>query len=204
MLGGFARELTLETTHGLLSRRMYKGKHLHFFRSTDGWEYVSRPSAAKGVTIVAVTANSEILLVEQYRTPLRKRVIELPAGLVGDRPDRKNETIEEAVRRELLEETGCECKAVEVLADGPLLPGITDETNALCLAGVGSPQHAIEGGEQQAELGDRAEGEKIAVHSVPLESVVAWLDGQIKVGKAVDLRIYAGLFFLKKERAIRG
>ena len=51
---------------------------------------------------MALTPDGNLLLVDQYRPPVEGRVIELPAGLVGDDGP---EGILEA-QRELLEETG--------------------------------------------------------------------------------------------------
>ena len=48
---------------------IYLGKHLEFLRTESGWEYVARAGAANGVTIVAVTDEGRLLLVEQKRPP---------------------------------------------------------------------------------------------------------------------------------------
>ena len=47
-----------------------------------------------------------MLLVEQHRQQVNQTVLELPAGLVGDLSDRPLEDLEQAAKRELLEETG--------------------------------------------------------------------------------------------------
>ena len=52
--------------------------------SRDGWEYVERPNIRGIAVIVAVTDDAKLLLVEQYRASVDRRVISLPAGLVGD------------------------------------------------------------------------------------------------------------------------
>ena len=52
----------------------------------DGWEFIDHPVLRGIVVLVAVTPGDRLLLVEQYRTPLGRRVLELPAGMAGDRP----------------------------------------------------------------------------------------------------------------------
>ncbi|MEY4870008.1 MAG: hypothetical protein RIS11_1202, partial [Pseudomonadota bacterium] len=47
------------------------------------WEYVGRARGIKAAVIVAVE-DDHVLLVEQYRVPLGRNCIELPAGLIGD------------------------------------------------------------------------------------------------------------------------
>ena len=51
------------------------------------WEYVSRARGIHAAVILAIDeaeAGRHVLLVDQYRVPLGRRCIELPAGLVGD------------------------------------------------------------------------------------------------------------------------
>ncbi len=182
----------------------YTGEHLHFFDVSHGsgqhWEYVSRAKSGGGVTIVAITGQHQVLLIEQYRPPLGKRSIEFPAGLVGDEPGAEAETVEEAVRRELKNETTLDCGKISRLANGSLLPGITDETNAFCLAEVeGLPGTISTSFELPLKGGNARENEVIPViYAVPLDKVVPWLEQQKTEGKEIDLRIYAGLFLLKE------
>ena len=57
--------------------------------------------AADWVNAIAINTEGCIVLVEQYRHAVRHDMLEIPAGHVE-----KGETVEAAVRRELLEETG--------------------------------------------------------------------------------------------------
>src|SRR3954470_2526008 len=75
-----------------------------------GWEYVTRHGITGIVVLVAMTPAREIVLVEQYRPPVRRRVIELPAGLVGDVAGHEAETLSAAAHRELVEETGFQAR----------------------------------------------------------------------------------------------
>lgn len=61
---------------------VYKGRRLSMF-NRDGWEHTARNTARPAVRIVAVTDAGKVLLVEQYRRPVGRKVIELPAGLSG-------------------------------------------------------------------------------------------------------------------------
>lgn len=60
--------------------------------------------------VLAVTVDGSIPLVRQFRPAIEERSLELPSGLVepGESPG-------ECVRRELLEETGCEAGRLEPL-----------------------------------------------------------------------------------------
>src|SRR5664280_3311369 len=84
---------------------LHTGKFLALIKEGH-WEYADRVKANGVAIIVAVTAEQNILLVEQYRIPVHARTIELPAGIVGDEPGGSDECLAEAAKRELLEETG--------------------------------------------------------------------------------------------------
>src|SRR2546423_578807 len=103
------------------------GKFLRLVRR-NGWEYVERPHGGGAVFILAVTVDGAALLTKEYRVPLDKVVVGLPAGLVGDL-DAK-ETLEIAVKREIIEETGYEAETVEFLTAGPTSAGLTNEVIA--------------------------------------------------------------------------
>ena len=92
------------------STRVHTGRHLDF-HSRGGWEFVARSIGTGVVGVIAITDNDELVLVEQFRIPVSSRVLELPAGLVGDLAE---ETIEAAALRELLEETGVRAAARRV------------------------------------------------------------------------------------------
>jgi ADP-ribose pyrophosphatase len=155
-----------------------------------GWEWVERISTSRAVIIVAVTDDEQLVLVEQFRIPLDRRVIELPAGLVGDGADIAREDPGEAAQRELLEETGYQADRLEYLAEGPSSSGLTTETYALYLAR--NVERVGPGG------GDGSEN--IQVHLVPLGRADAWLDARRLEGLMVDPKIYAGLYFAQRKK----
>lgn len=148
----------------------------------DGWEYVIRPNVTGIVVIVAITPDGKLLLVEQWRPAVRNRVIELPAGLVGDVD--AHEPLETAAARELVEETGFAARELVPIGAGPIAVGVSDEVvsffQARDLTRVGA------GG------GDASE--EITVHEVPLGELGSFLAARAAAGLAVDTKIYAGLF----------
>jgi ADP-ribose pyrophosphatase len=159
------------------------GKHLRLLRRR-GWEYVERCDIAGVVAIVALTAEQQLVLVEQYRPPVGSNVIELPAGLAGDSPQTDGEPLERAARRELWEETGFRAGSMRCLFTGPSSAGLSSEQLTFFLT--------LDARREGAGGGDA--GEQITVHTVALEQVPAWLDRQAAQGRAIDLKIYAGLF----------
>jgi 8-oxo-dGDP phosphatase len=83
------------------------------------------------VAVVAVNDRDEIALVLQYRHPIGRRLLELPAGLLDGGPQ---ESPVDAARRELLEETGLAAERWQVLVDVDVSPGFTDEALRIYLA----------------------------------------------------------------------
>jgi ADP-ribose pyrophosphatase len=175
------------------TRHIGGGRELRFIQvhvsETPYWEYVTRTNTAEGVTIVAVTEKREIVLVKQYRVPLDRQVIELPAGLVGDK--NKKETPQQAVQKELLEETGymVAFSDIMLLARGPALAGLTNEINGMWLA---SNATCVDLGG-----GVGSEGEKIETLVLPLDTVWHRLRTLEHDGYLVDLKVFAGLHFLR-------
>lgn len=163
----------------------YRGRYLSLLER-DGWEFASRSNASGVVVIVAVTDGGEILLVEQYRKPVQALVLELPAGLVGDHvsPD---ESVLEAAHRELIEETGYAAGKLEILMACPSSAGMSDEIITFVAAT----------GLQRVGPGGGDASEEIKVVAVPLKQVDDWLAGQRSLGKPMDPKIYAALYWLQ-------
>ena len=154
------------------------------------WEYADRTNATGAALLVAVTEERKLLLVEQYRIPVHARTIELPAGIIGDDPGHGDETHADAARRELVEETGYEAGHIESLTSGPVSGGLTSETVTLFLA---RKLHRVGPGGGVAH-------EDVTVHEVPLNEVYDWLEARTKSGVLVDPKVYAGLYFIGRNR----
>lgn len=165
---------------------LYRGKHLQLV-SQDGWEACERVKATGVVTIVAVTPDDRLLLTEQFRIPVGKRVIEMPAGLAGDVAGEEHEALAAAARRELLEETGYDADAMEFLTAGPSSAGLTSEVITFFRA-VGVRKAGPGGGDGT---------ENIVLHEVPVTKIRAWLRARETAGLLVDPKVYTGLLFLQ-------
>ncbi|MBQ9828589.1 MAG: NUDIX hydrolase, partial [Lachnospiraceae bacterium] len=67
--------------------------------NTAKWDYLKHGKAAAAV---AVAEDGRLLMVRQYRGPVDRMTLEIPAGCAGD----ENEPLEICAARELEEETG--------------------------------------------------------------------------------------------------
>ena len=74
----------------------FRGRYLGI-AERDGWEFASRTNVSNVAVLVPVTDEGAIILVEQFRVPVGCRVIELPAGLVGDHDDPDEPVFEAAL-----------------------------------------------------------------------------------------------------------
>ena len=90
-------------------------------------EFVAHPGA---VAVLAVDESERVLLIRQYRHPVRSYLWEIPAGLL----DQAGESLEAAARRELLEETGYVAKKLELLSSFMTTPGGNSEVITVFLA----------------------------------------------------------------------
>ena len=151
----------------------------------DGWTFVERVNARAVVVIVPLTAERRLLFVEQHRAPVGRRVIEFPAGLVGDEPGREQEDLIEAARRELLEETGYHAATLNLISTSATSPGLTSELVRFILA-----SDLTKVGE-----GGGTPSEDIRVHEVPLGEARAWLTEREQHGTLLAAKVFAGLFF---------
>ncbi|GAB20092.1 ADP-ribose pyrophosphatase [Gordonia effusa NBRC 100432] len=83
------------------------------------------------VAVVAVDDAGRVAMIRQYRHPVGRRLLELPAGLLDGGPD---ETALVAAQRELAEEVDLAADDWAVLADLVLSPGFCDEALRVYLA----------------------------------------------------------------------
>lgn len=166
---------------------VWEGKFLRMV--TQGrWEYVQRTNITGIVGIIAVTDDNKLILVEQYRTPVGKQVIELPAGLVGDVPGQESEAMEVAAHRELEEETGYQAQRLEEVFSGVASAGLSSERMTFFLA-TGLKKVGDGGGDHT---------EDIIVHEVPVDEVLQWVTDCQKEGMEVDLKVISALHFARR------
>lgn len=161
-----------------------EGRFINMVRR-NGWEFVERNNTSAIVVILAVTDDGRMIFVEQFREPVEKNVIELPAGLAGDHPGTEDEAIESAAQRELFEETGYEAESFEILIEGPPSAGLSSEILTFVRA-TGLKRTGPGGGEGS---------EKIIIHEIPPHSAEGWLHKQAELGKVVDPKVLVGLFY---------
>lgn len=145
-------------------------------RKRGRWEYVGRANGIGAAVIVAID-DGHVLLVEQYRVPLGRACIELPAGLVGD--DSAGEAAAVAAARELEEETGYRAGTMTSLGEYHSSPGMVSESFTLFRAGA------------LTRVGDGGgvPGEEIIVHRVALADLAGFVAQQRAAGKAVDVKL---------------
>ena len=165
---------------------VWEGKYLRV-RVAGTWEYAERPNAPAGVVIVAVTPEGNLLLTEQFRVPMGRNTIELPAGLSDD-DDYAGEHYVETAKRELREETGYEAGDWVELTQGPPSAGLSNEVVVFYMAK--NLRKVSEGG--------GAGSEKIHVHHVRFKDAREWLKKKESEGVTVDPKVYVGLYFLSQ------
>jgi ADP-ribose pyrophosphatase len=133
--------------------------------------------------------NASVLLVEQYRPPYERTVIEIPAGMrdVDDEPP------EVTAQRELIEEAGMKAGRLDHLVDILPSPGLTDSVTIIFLATECSPvERDLHGPEEQ----------HMTLLHLPLVDALAMIDG----GEIQDAKTVVGLLATQRriERADGG
>jgi ADP-ribose pyrophosphatase len=166
-------------------KTMWEGKYLRLV-TRGRWEYAERTNAGSAVIVIAVTPEDRLVFVEQFRVPMNARTIEMPAGLVGDID--AHDTLEDAARRELLEETGWLASEVKVLMVGPTSSGMSNEVVAFVRARGLTRVHA----------GGGDETENITVHEVPVADAPRWLAAKMAEGYGMDAKLWAGLWLVDR------
>lgn len=114
------------------------------------------------VGVVALDSDGRVVLIRQYRHPVRAWLVELPAGLL----DVPGEPAHETAKRELAEETGLTARSWHALVDLRTSPGLSEEAVRVYLARDLAPvstQDRHVGVEEETDLG---------VHRVPLDDAV--------------------------------
>ena len=111
----------------LKERLSYEGRkfsfEVNYLRLPNGvegeWECIRHPG---GALAVPLTPEGKLVLVDQYRIPLKQRLLEFPAGTVEPYEDAA-----ETIKREIEEETGYHANKWQDLGKFPLAPGYSDE-----------------------------------------------------------------------------
>ncbi len=166
-----------------------EGRFLRLVRRNN-WEYAERPGNIKAAFIGALTDDGRFLLTKEYRVPVGKTVVGCCAGLIGDTAGQESESLEIAVKRELMEEAGYEAQRVTFLTEGPTSAGLTSEVIGIVLAE----------GLRKVAAGGGLEGEHIEVYPVPLAEVDAWLEQRVQEGCLIDSKVYTVLYFVHRRR----
>ncbi|KTT70327.1 NUDIX hydrolase [Sphingomonas endophytica] len=142
-----------------------------------GWEYVARRGGIQAAVIVAIDDADRVVLVEQYRVPLGRRCLELPAGLIGDTD--AGEAVAVGAARELEEETGYRAGRIEDLGFFHSSPGMNSEGFTLVRA------HDLE----KVSPGGGEADEDIEVHLVPRAEIAAFVATKRAEGVAMDVKM---------------
>jgi 8-oxo-dGTP pyrophosphatase MutT (NUDIX family) len=148
------------------------------FEAPDGERFqrdIVRSPGAVGVVplIFDAEGNASVLLVEQYRPPYERTVIEIPAGM----RDVVDEPPEVTAHRELIEEAGMQAGRLDHLVDILPSPGLTDSVTMIYLAtGCSSVERDLHGPEE----------EHMTLLHLPLADALAMIDrGDIADAKTV-------------------
>ncbi|BDQ03220.1 NUDIX hydrolase [Ignavibacterium sp.] len=133
-----------------------------------------------GAVVIPIKDDGKIILVKQFRYPLQKTLIELPAGKLD-----KNEDPLKCATRELEEETGYKAKHFEKLGAIYTAPGYCTEILHIYKAtGLIAGNHNREEGEQGMEL---------------LEFSLDEIKKKILSGEINDAKTIAGIFYLAQK-----
>lgn len=173
------------TEHPVSSTVRYRGRMLEVredeVRLPDGnparREYVVHPGAA---VILPLFDDWSVLLERQYRYPLRRHMLELPAGKLDP-----GEPPLATARRELREETGYTAALWSRLAEVHPCVGYSDETVELFLA-------------RDLSFTERAldDEEFLETMIVPLDEALNWMRG----GRITDVKTQVGLMWADRLR----
>ncbi len=160
----------------MTAETVWQGRFIRMMK--DGkWEYASRARGIEAAVILAITPQDEVVLVEQYRVPLGRNCLELPAGLIGD--EQEGEAVAPAATRELEEETGYRAGRIEPLGFFYSSPGMVSEGFTLVRA------HDL----VKTGAGGGDADENIIVHLVPRGDIAAFVAGKRAEGVAIDVKI---------------
>ena len=179
-----------------MSETLYSTKFLDLkttpSKSGKPWVYAHRPNAKDVVVILPVT-NDEVLFLVEERPPLQaegrgKYAIGVAAGLVGD--ERLGESIENAIKVELLEETGLVAEKVEIKARKVASSaGCVSETCTLAIAYIKNKRQIDTPLSDDGVIVDRVWVKKTEIKN--------WLKQKEDEGYVLTAQSLAALFYLE-------
>lgn len=149
---------------------------------TSKREIVKHPGA---VAILPITNDNNIVMVEQFRKPLERTIVEIPAGKLE-----KGEEPRETAIRELEEETGYECDSLEWLISFYTSPGFADEIVHLYIA---------RGLKKKKDAATLDEDEFVNLLEVSLEEAIQL----IKEQKIYDAKTAYAVTYLQLQEAMK-
>ena len=156
---------------------VWQGKYVTA-KTRGRWEFVSRARNIRAAVILPLV-DGDVLLVEQYRVPLGRRCIELPAGLIGDEDGGEGEDDLTAAGRELEEETGYRAGKLEDLGQFWSSPGMVSESFTLVRATE----------LEKVGPGGGTESENITVHRVARTQIAEFVAARRAEGCGIDVRV---------------
>lgn len=181
-----------------MSEVLYNTKYLQLkstkAKNGNDWVYAHRPNAKDVVVILPYTEDEVLLLIEE-RPPLEaegkgKYTIALPAGLVGD--ERGDESIEEAIRAELLEEAGLKAEKIDIKSRKvSSSSGCVSETCVIALAYIKYKTIIQEPVTDGGVIVDRI--------WIKRKEIKNWMQEKEKEGYILTGQTLAALFFLQEE-----
>ena len=161
---------------------MWEGRFITA-KTRGRWEYVGRARGIRAAAIIALDRDPDgtahVILVSQYRVPLSRFSLEIPAGLICEDEGKQGEDALTAAARELEEVTGYRADSLEVLGEFYSSPGMVSECFTLLKATVLT----------RVSEGGGTEGENITVHRVALRDLSRFVAEWRRAGHAVDVRI---------------
>ena len=169
------------------SKEIYRGRILNLFDDTVSLpngsdasrEYIRHIGA---VCVIPVLSDGRVLLERQFRYPVGKEIIEIPAGKL----DFQGEDRLSAAKRELREETGYEAELWKYLGDYYPAAAYSDERISMYLA------QGLKKGEQKLDR-----DEFLTVFTMPLEELVRRvMEGEIQDGKTQAAALKAAVLLL--------
>jgi len=184
-----------------LSNLTYKDR----YGDKRGWDMVSRStkkpeSYADAVVIVSILkggglAEPHIILVKQFRPPLKANTIEMPAGLIDD-----GETPQQAAAREMHEECGYVGTPIGILSpELSISPGLSNETAAIVHIEIDLDLEQNQNPKQKLDV-----GEDIEVLKVPLSQLTKTLVDLDKEGNKIFFGLYTFALALSMSKSLLG